>query len=75
MLLIMDSYNIQDGQFSNDILQSYSRNGFSTDLTRPEHSHTGIPKLPEGQPIFDLDSRQAFLDIKQSKHGCGDYDL
>jgi hypothetical protein len=30
MLPIMDSYNIHDGQFSNDILRSYSRNGFST---------------------------------------------
>lgn len=61
MIPIMDSYSIQDGQFSNDILQSYSQNGFSTHLAKTEQRHDINTTLPESPPIFDISSRDAFL--------------
>jgi hypothetical protein len=54
MLPIMDSYNVRDGKFSDDIVQSYSQNGFSTHLARAEQRQNINTKLPEGELIIDI---------------------
>jgi hypothetical protein len=70
---IMDSYNIQNGQFSNEILLSYKSRAFSKHEVEAEQRQNPNTKLPESQPIFGLESRQAFLeDHKYETSGSTD---